>query len=387
MVNSEFEICVREYMNYSDSMTLRAISEAISSPKDQTQILAALTSRLYDLIVAKADKIDYSTIAKSKGDITKVQNYDQLVECVELIGQIVIEYKQNTKAIDTVSTAIENVKANTANFKKAFAVNSPILTMLYNNIVLCIVNSVSFMIATCIEYIKSPTANSFDIALNTVAYSKTMENLMFRCLEDFNKGCQSADFNETVKVCLAKRIVKEFAIAAAEEEDDEEENKDKPFFTPDDVKNGKQVILHDVKEKSIKEGSDDLAVMGDIFGIARALMFILRCFIPIIRTIVYYTYSSRQSIYDYFTVQAQMLEMNAEKLQYNNNIDENQRRKIYDKQIKVAAKFRKIANKFAIADSIAVKKSEEMKKSEDKKVDVDDLANDTVERGGDYDIF
>ena len=386
MVRSEFEIVVREYMNYSDRMTLQAISEAINSPKDQTQILSALTSRLYDLIVAKADKIDYSTIAKSKGDITKIQNYDQLVECVDLIRQIVIEYKQSTKSIDVVSTAMENVKANTANFKKAFAVGSPILIMLYNNIVMSIVGSVSFMIATCIEYIKSPTSNSFEIALDTVAYSKTMENLMFRSLEEFNKGCQSPDFNETVKVCLAKRIVKELAIAASEEEEEDEEELDKPFFTPDEVKNGKQVVIHDIKEKSLKEDAESMEIMGDIFGIARILMFVLRCFIPILRTVVYYFYSSRQNIYDYFTVQAQLLEMNAEKLQYNNNIDENRRKKVYDKQIKVAAKFRKIANKFAIADSVGTKKTEEMKKSEDKKYDADDLANDTVENGDD-DIF
>ena len=179
MVCTEFESVIREYMNYSDRLTLQAITEANNSPKDQSQILTALTSKLYDLIVAKADKIDYSTISKSKGDITKVQNYDQLVECVDLIRQIVVEYKQNTKAIDNVSTAIENVKSRTTEFKKAFAVGAPIPIMLYNNIVLNIVNCVSFMIATCIEYIKNPSSNSFDIALDTTAYNLSMQNLMY----------------------------------------------------------------------------------------------------------------------------------------------------------------------------------------------------------------
>ena len=382
MVCTEFESVVREYMNFSDRLTLQAISEANDSPKDQSQILTALTSRLYDLIVAKADKIDYSTISKSKGDITKIQNYDQLVECVTLIRQIVVEYKQNTRAIDTVSTAIENVKSRTTEFKKAFAIGSPIPIMLYNNIVMNIVNSVSFMIATCIEYIKSPTANTFNIALDTVAYNRSMQNLMYKNLESFNIGCQSPDFDATLKVCLAKRIVKEFAEQNEDDYDPEEEElKDKPFLTPEEIEQGKEVVIHDVKEKSLNEDY----VQG-LFGVARALLFVLKCFIPLIRTAVYYFFHTRQTIADYFTVQAQMLEMNAEKLQYNNSIDEEVKKKAYEKQMKIASKFRNIANKFAIEDKVATKKAVEMQEDENQKYDAEDLANDTVENGDD-DIF
>ena len=382
MVCTEFESIVREYMNFSDSLTLQAIAEANNSPKDQSQILTALTSKLYDLIVAKADKIDYSTISKSKGDITKVQNYDQLVECVDLIRQIVVEYKQNTKAIDTVSTAIENVKSRTTEFKKAFAIGSPIPIMLYNNIVMNIVNSVSFMIATCIEYVKNPSANSFNIALDTTAYNRSMQNLMYKNLEAFNAGCQSPDFDATLKVCLTKRILKEFAEENDDEYDPEEkEFNDKPFLTPEEIEQGKEIVIHDVKEKSLNED-----YVEGLLGIGRAIMFVLKCFIPLIRTAVYYFFHTKQTISDYFIVQAQMLEMNAEKLQYNNSIDEDVKKKAYEKQMKIASKFRTIANKFAIDDSVATKKAVEAQKNDEEKYDADDLANDTVENGDD-DIF
>ena len=381
MVCTEFESVVREYMNYSDRLTLQAISEANNSPKDQSQILTALTSKLYDLIVAKADKIDYSSITKSKGDITKVQNYDQLVECVNLIRQIVVEYKQNTKAIDTVSTAIENVKSRTTEFKKAFAVGSPIPIMLYNNIVMNIVNSVSFMIATCIEYIKNPASNSFDIALDVTAYNRSMQNLMYINLVKFNEGCQSPDFDSTLKVCLTKRIVKEFAESDDDFDPKEEEEKDKPFFTPEEIESGKEIVIHDVKEKSLCED-----YVEGLLGVGRVLLFILKCFIPLLRTAVYYFFNTKQTISDYFIVQAQMLEMNAEKLQYNNNIDEETKKKAYEKQMKIASKFRNIANKFAIDDSVASKKSIVMQKNEQKKYDAEDLANQVVDNGNE-DIF
>lgn len=374
MICTEFEVVMREHMNYSDRATLRAIAEA--SDDNQSQILTALTSKLYDLIVAKADKIDYSTIAKSKGVISKIQNYDQLVECTELIHDIVVQYKENTASIDTVTTAIENIKKREAEFKKAFAIGSPIPTLLYNNIVLSIVNSVSFMIATCIEYVKSPSASNFEIALDTVAYRQSMNHLLFRSLQDFNKGCMSTDFDTALRYCLAKRIVSEATVL-----DDEDE--DKPFYTPEEIENDKdkEVVIHDVKEKSVNEG-----VIGDLLGnSARALVFIIKCFVPILRGIVYYIYSTRQNISDYFTVQAQMLEMNAYKLQYNNNIDEERRKKAYEKQIKIATKFRNIANKFAIEDSVATKKAIEMEKQESKKYDVDEIAAEVVD--GDNDLF
>ena len=376
MVCTEFEVLMRQYMNYSDRTTVRAIAEA--SVENQSQILTALTSKLYNLIVAKADKIDYSTIAKSKGDITKVQNYDQLVECIDIIRKIVVEYKESTVSVDTVITAMENIKKRTADFKKAFSIGSPIPKMMYNNIVLAIVNSVSFMIATCIEYVKSPNANSFDMALDAVAYRQTMNHLLFASLADFNQGCMSAEFDNALKVCLAKRIAMEATLL---EDDDDDEEDDKPFFTPEEIENGKEVVIHDVKEKSMNE-----SMLGDFLSsTARGLAFILKCFIPIIRTIVYYVYHTRQSINDYFTVQAQMLEMNAYKLQQNSNGDDERMKKAYEKQMKIASKFRNIANKFAIEDSVASKKTKDLEASENKKYDVEDIAGDVVDN--DDDIF
>ena len=80
-----------------------------------------------------------------------------------------------------------------------------------------------------------------------------------------------------------------------------------------------------------------------------------------------------------------MLEMNAYRLQQNNNIDEDRKNKAYEKQMKIASKFRGIANKFAIDDSVATKKAKEMEASESKKYDVEDIAGDVVDN--DEDIF
>lgn len=372
MVCSEFDVIMKQYMDFSDRNTVKMLSEATAD--NQTQILTALTSKLYDLIVAKADKIDYSTISKSKGDITKVQNYDQLVECIDLIRKIVVEYKQPTTSVDIVYNAMGNVKSRTDLFRKSFGVNSPIPVMTYNNVVLAIVNSTSFMIATCIEYVKTPKNDSFDMALDKVAYSQTMNHSLFKSLALFNEACKSNEFDNTMKMCISKRIIKE-----AQSEIDIED--DTPFLTPDEIDkeedvDGKKVIVHDIK---LNEG----LIESTLGGVARGLVFIIKVIVPLLRGIVYYVYSTRQTIYDYFTVQAQMLEMNAYQLQYNNELDEETKKKAIEKQTKIATKFRNIANKFAIENSVASKNAEKMKDEDDDKYSSEEMAGEIVDNNDD----
>lgn len=370
MILSEFESIMREHMDYSDRKTIKAICEAGSN--EQNQMLTALTSKLYEKIVAKADKINYNTIAKSKGDITKIDKFADLEECLDLVRKIVIQYKQSTGPVDVVCTAIENCKSKRPLLQKAFAVKSPIPMMLYNNVALAIANSTSFMIATCIEYVKSPTAETFDMALNTVAYNKTMDHTLFKSLVQFNEGCKNNDFDESLKLCISKRIVTESATEI-------DVKPDTPFFTPDEIEAGEEIV-HD-------DDIVDEAVLGSILSnTARAFVLILKCFIPIIRITVYYFYSFKQNVYDYCTVQADMLEMNAYQLQYNNNIDEERRKKVYDKQMKIAAKFRKIANKFSIDNAVATKNANNMVQQDQRQYNSDELANEYVENG-DSDIF
>lgn len=89
----EFEKAVNEYFDLSDKETfsyLRSLEEA-----DQNNVLTALTSKLYDKMVEKVDDIDFGDIPKSRGDITKLPNYDKVVDCVDIIKGILISSKQD----------------------------------------------------------------------------------------------------------------------------------------------------------------------------------------------------------------------------------------------------------------------------------------------------
>ena len=76
---------------------------------------------------------------------------------------------------------------------------------------------------------------------------------------------------------------------------------------------------------------------------------IVKVIIPAIRKLVYVACYSRMKFSDYLEVQADLIEANANELQYSDSgLDEDQKQKVIKKQLKVAEKFRKWSNIFSI---------------------------------------
>ena len=148
-----------KYFDIEDDMTrniLFSVNEA-----DQNTIMVSLANKLYSHIVDKVDNIDFGTIPLSKGDITKIERYDQLTDCIAIIAQILEQYHQDTKPIETVATALQNVIDRTDMFTKAYRFNIEMPIVAYNTIVLSIVSSVSYMISGCIEFVKNSLSLTF----------------------------------------------------------------------------------------------------------------------------------------------------------------------------------------------------------------------------------
>ena len=110
MIKYDREI-VNEYMAIQDTET-RKILLAIEE-EDQSQVLTNVAHRLYDNVVKQVDKINYGSIPNTKGDITKLENYTQLVECIEIMEKMLIEYKQATDPVMIIKQAVYNIKSRT----------------------------------------------------------------------------------------------------------------------------------------------------------------------------------------------------------------------------------------------------------------------------------
>ena len=189
MLQNEYNQIFRENFDYSDNYTRQFIARAAVTEDGNDQLLNALSASLYDSIVSKVDEIDFGTIPLSRGDITKVEGFGKTMECLRIIRELVLQYKQDVTAVDVVLSAIQNTMDRKALFIKGYALNAELPMLLYNLIVLAIERSTSLMIATCIQFISDPSSNTPKKALDKVAYQRTMDDVMFQQLGSYNAMC------------------------------------------------------------------------------------------------------------------------------------------------------------------------------------------------------
>lgn len=300
-----FTEAVDNHFDMGDKETresLRGLNE-----EDQSRVLMSLTTRLYDQIMDKVDDIDYGEIARTKGDVTKLSNYANMKECLSILRDLFIEYKQDIAPVKTILDALVNVENRRETFQKAFIVKAEFPILIYDTICLSIVESLSLMISTCIEFIKSPTDDCIDIILNNVAVAKTYRHLLFDNLKKFNKSCEDGDMDKALNYVMDKKnLFGGFSVVA-----------------------------------------------GAVVGLG-----IIMNIIPIMRELIYYYYYNRVRLSDYLSVQADLLQINAYNLEANRvGKSAEERKRIAKRQMKIVESLRKVSNTIAVDSVTAEKKA------------------------------
>ncbi len=346
MNEREFDIILKEHFDTSDRRTMKTMLSL--NEADQNQAMAALAAKLYNKIVEKVDDIDFGTIPASKGDITKIGNYQEMRDCMDTIRNILVHYKQETSQIDIIDKAIENLKSSKKIWEKAFIVESNLPITFYNTIALSIVSSVSLLITSSIDFIKEPGNNSFAISFDRAGYMKTKDKLLFQNLDKFNKSYASGDIEK-----LMNEIVK--------------------------------------KTSNIKEAAEldpiDEATWTSFLLIEKILKVIGLTLMPVLISVVItllheltsILYCAKQNASEYFEAQAKIVQFNAEQLKYDYTKSDAEVKKIYDKQIKIADMFRKISSKLTVRMNKAESDAKKMIEKERKeKYKIDDLEAEDV---------
>lgn len=336
MASRVYEEIMMEHFDVNDDYTrktLLAIDEA-----DQNKVLESLTSKLYQSIMDKVDDIDFGSIPDSKGDITQVENYDKLIETIGVIKSILVEFHQDTSLVDTIQLAIENVQSRKDLFAKGFLYNLDLPIILYNTIVLSIVSATSLIIATSIEFVKDSGSMDYKIKFDKVAYVKSKDNLLFSNLARFNKACATGEVDKSI-------------------------------------------------DHVIKNGSRQL--LGDTLGIVSvmAVIGIIVSIIPLMRELIFFFYNTKQQLSDYFTIQADLLAINAEYVKQNTTLKktDKERKEIARKQSKFADFFRKIGNGLAIDMKTANEKTKKDLKNEDHKYKLQEVTPEKLDSAPDND--
>lgn len=410
MVN-DYNTLIREHFDISDTATRKTIIALEDA--EQNQVLTALSSALYDKIVEKVDKIDFGTIPNSRGDITKVEGFENTIECLNIMRNLVLEYRQDPAVVDTVFTAIENIKKRKIIFTKAYNMNIEFPMVLYNLIVMAIEQSVSFLIAVCIQFVKDPNSKDLNAALDKVAYNNTKDNLLYEQLNSFNESCASGELDKVLDNIIKNGGKIAEAIEADDskvntivinigndgnsvkakcpspfdiKEDDEVEPKDCP--NPEEVEpiNGDVEPAYDEpisNEQPVNE-VNPLLVTGIVasipaiaYGGLQLIRFLLKSAIPMMRSLTYFFVNSVVKFSDALSVQAQFIEANSYKLQYSTNVnmDDNKKEKVVRRQQKIAEILKNLSNKFAINNKKASKEMEVMIRDDSKKFRIEDIKN------------
>lgn len=352
---------IYEYFDPSKSTEFRKLMSLDEA--DQSRVMANLAGKLYGHIVNEITDVDFGDIPKSRGDITKIPNYIDLLDCVGIINDICVRCKQSTKATDTISKAIDNLKESRDIWRRSFDNNVSLGINTYNSLAMSVVCSVSLIISTSIEFIKDQDTDDFEMLLNKVQYQKSMESVLFKSLEEFNKGYANGEFMKAIHIANnTKRNISESELMTFDES-----------AIMDTLLTTARSALH-----SIDGGAPTgiakfgVTVVTTVGGIALIVAIVL----PAIRNAVHFFYSSRQKLSDYFAIQAALVEMNANNLKYNVSRSEKEREQIYKAQMKWVDRFKslstKLSTKMKKADSVSKNKLEE---DASKKYSYDDVTS------------
>lgn len=341
-----------QHMDISDNMTRKAVT--YMNEADQASVLASLTAKLYDKIVTKIDDIDYGDIPNSKGDITKLPSYEKLRECIDLLRSILKEFKQDTSPVEVLSVAMANIMTRKDLFGRAFKYKCEMPIIMYNNTVLSIVNGVSYMIATCIEFIKTPNSDSFQVTLDKVALNKTKNNMLYTNLKRFNKICEDGKFDKVMEEVIQAHIHGGKNEAAVNE----------------------AIGLGAIAAGATKVGAwlTGGPVGWIVLGIS-ALVLLVTAIIPLLRDMVFLFYYARVRVSDFFDIQADLLQMNTFKLQNDPTIPAEEKERTINKQLKFVDLFRKMANKISYTNKEAEVKATREITSDSKKMKLSDVSD------------
>jgi hypothetical protein len=195
--------------------------------------------------------------------------------------------------------------------------------------VLSIVSSVSLIISTSIEFIKDAGSETYSIKFDKVAYRKTAQSLLFDNIKKFNKSCSSGELDKSLDYVL---------------------------------KSGSRQLL----------GVTGMGIVTFI-GVTGLVL----CIIPILRELVFFFFNTKQSISDYFDIQADLVQMNSQYVSNDPSFDAAKRKSIVKRQDATVKSFRKISNALAIDN----KKAEDKAKKDSaaaskKKYKVNDVVKD-----------
>lgn len=372
ITNADYMQIVSEAYDLSDPYIKKKVIFCNEAKRQEN--IENIVGRLYTHIKNDVTGIDFGTIPRSKGIITKIDNYNGLIDCINSIHDLVKSYNQPTKSVDELTTAINNIKNRERVFTKAFTLNIEFPIMLYNMTVTAIVSATSLLMSSSVEFIKNGH-DSFTTSLDKVGYVKSKDHLMIEYVSQFNRNCANGTIDKLINSCIKNNITNTNESTIVDAQNVKSVNEDNIFFDDE----GKPKIATTVVAAVMGGGAKYIApaLMSSPIGIfitaviGAGITAVL--FLFLFRKVAFFVLKTRMDISDWFEIQANYLQINAENLKYRDDPKgDDHKKKVYDAQMKWVDRFKKIANKLALIDSKARKETDDNERNESHQHDDDD---------------
>ena len=375
VTNAEYMQIISESYDLSDYNTKKKL--LFCNEAKRIDNLEHIVNNLYLHIKSNVSGIDFGTIPRSKGVVTRIDNYANILDCINSVHELVFTYKERTDIPDALSTALANIQQRERLFTKAFALNIEFPIMIYNMTVLAVVSSVSLLLSGTVEYVKNGH-DSFAVSFDKVGYAKSRDHVLYQYVTQFNRNCDNGTLDKLMNECIKNNLTP--ANESAEIVDEALVNIS--FGSAGNVKNAadlaKGLASGGVKiAKKLAGTGIGKVVIGA--GIAIAAVIVL---FNIIKLVVFWWLNTSMKLSDWFEIQATYLQINAENLKYRDDPKgDDHRKQVYQSQMKWVAKFKKLSNFFALKDSKASKAVDDEKNRGRQRVDDDDYYDDDNDDG------
>lgn len=270
---------------------------------DIHQINGQLVQNLYR-VISNRKGIDFGDIPDSKGDIERVKYYENTIQSLDVLEELFRKNNIMEPGIEVVRKSIGFMKLYKPHFCNGFKYKHDFIMIMYNSLVMAIIDATCVMISSYMEFIISSEP---DYTLNHVI-TKQRSSVSFENLKSFNTVCENGNMG--------------------------------------------QIMSYMIKEQKN-------ALMGADVVVTGVIVFGLLSIVPLIRELIYFYYKSRVKVSEYLELQSQFLEMNKLAVESSNRSPK-ERKEIAKKQDAIITKMRKMADKIQInnVDTFDVVKKE-----------------------------
>ena len=351
ITDTEYMQIVSETYDLSDYATKKNL--LFCNEAKRIDNLEHIVGNLYMHIKSNVAGIDFGTIPKSKGVVTRIDNYANVLDCIDSVHELVYNYKERTDIPDALSTALANLQQRERVFTKAFALNIEFPIMIYNMTVLAVVSSVSLILSSTVEYVKNGH-DSFAVSFDKTGYTKSRDHVLYQYVTQFNRNCDNGTLDKLMNDCIKNNLT---PMSESTELEPVDEGLKEVIGTVGDIVGmaGGTATAVKVGKAAMKFKPLKIVVMIIAAG------FAIVSFVKLVCKAAFWIMSTSMKLSDWFEIQATYLQINAENLKYRDDRkdSDDHRKSVYQHQMKWVDRFKKLANFFALKDSKATKETEE----------------------------